>query len=531
MVLSLPVRIRCAAVLTAVIFSLVSLPACLAETVLLDFSSPNCGPCQQMRPVVQRLANDGFRIQEIDISRDPQAAARFGVTQVPTFLVMVDGKPVDRLVGIASYRQLHRILRRAMPVPAPRQPVVPLGQSPSTFAPNQPARVASVAESNSVRTSAQNLYQPQPNRVVSLQEATTTRPRGQSPRRTNPFAASTVTNVPSRPTIPIAGSPTSAHGRLLASTVKITAEDPQGKSSGTGTIVDARGGEALVLTCGHIFRSSQGKGVITITTFRAGPTGVAPAASYTGHLIDFDLERDLALLSLRPTSPVMAVPIARKSSNPLVPGGLVTSVGCNHGQNPTAIDSQVSTLNRYQGPTNVEVVGAPVEGRSGGGLFNAQGELVGVCYAADPQANEGLYAGLPSIYAKLDSLNLTMIYQPTSAASPTATMAQIPAPQQPIRPALAIRGQEPDPQNIAAPRLNTGAATLPPAEQAALAEIQRRGTNSEVICIIRPQDPHGKSEVITLSNASPAFVQALAQPVSTGAVLPSAAAAAQQLLR
>jgi hypothetical protein len=42
-----------------------------------------------------------------------------------------------------------------------------------------------------------------------------------------------------------------------------------------------------------------------------------------------------------------------------------------------------------------------------------------------------------------------------------------------------------------------------------LEEIQRRGAHSEVICIIRPHSPDGKSEVITLPNASPEFVQAL----------------------
>jgi hypothetical protein len=43
-----------------------------------------------------------------------------------------------------------------------------------------------------------------------------------------------------------------------------------------------------------------------------------------------------------------------------------------------------------------------------------------------------------------------------------------------------------------------------------------------VICIIRPQDPSGKSEVITLNQASPEFVGALTQPAATR--FPAAAA-------
>lgn len=48
-------------------------------------------------------------------------------------------------------------------------------------------------------------------------------------------------------------------------------------------------------------------------------------------------------------------------------------------------------------------------------------------------------------------------------------------------------------------------------EQAALDELMSRASTSEVVCIIRPLEPGGKSEVITLNNASPEFVRALAE--------------------
>lgn len=500
-----------------------------AETVLLDFSSPTCGPCQQMQPIIQRLVADGLPVQEIDISRQPQVAARFGVTQVPTMIVVVDGRAVAQTVGYTPYEQLHAMVRRHMPAPSPRRRAMPLGQSPqvaSTFAAGS-TNVAAVSGAVNSAPPAVDLSQPQAGRVISLPSPA---PQAAPPASatTNPFGA-----APSRLAAPAAGSPSPHHQRLLAATVKITVNDPEGKSVGTGTIVDARSGEALVLTCGHLFRSSQGKGEITITTFQASAAGAQPGASFAGSLIDFDLERDLALISIRPTSPVQAVQIAGTESRPLAPNTPVTSVGCNGGQNATAIDSRVTTVDRYHGTPNVEVAGAPVQGRSGGGLFNEAGQLVGVCYAADPQANEGLYASLPAIYAKLDSLQLTMIYQPnvpaTAPASPAvATVAPQLPPSPALQPVTSIRGQEPDlpsfptptqsqvaHQAAASPAPATTASvepTLPAAERAALEEIQRRGLNSEVICIIRPQDPTAKSEVITLNNVSPAFVGALANP-------------------
>ncbi len=178
------------------------------------------------------------------------------------------------------------------------------------------------------------------------------------------------------------------------------------------------------------------------------------------------------------------------------------------GQIPTAIVTQITTVDRYQGHPNVEVAGAPVEGRSGGGLFNAEGQLIGVCYAADPQANEGLYASLPSIHAKLDSLRLAMVYQsPGGFAIRGQDAVAKPLPRSaPV--ASTIPSQPPLPTPLQT-------ASLSPAEQAALQEIQTRGANSEVICIIRPHGPEGKSEVITLRNVSPAFVQALTQGSAT----------------
>jgi hypothetical protein len=197
----------------------------------------------------------------------------------------------------------------------------------------------------------------------------------------------------------------------------------------------------------------------------------------------------------------------------LQPGEAVTTVGCNNGQNPTAIVSRITTIDRYQGHPNVEVAGAPVEGRSGGGLFNAQGQLIGVCYAADPQANEGLYASLPSIHAKLDSLQLAMVYQspgdPTRSRGADTVLGQnAVAPPQPAPAPAPVSGVLP-PQPVPQP------APLSPTEQATLEEIQARGAHSEVICIIRSHSPQGKSEVITLQNASPAFVQALTQGVAS----------------
>jgi len=149
---------------------------------------------------------------------------------------------------------------------------------------------------------------------------------------------------------------------------------------------------------------------------------------------------------------------------------------------------------------------------------------VGVCFAADYEGNEGLYTALESIHDELDRLGLADIYRKPGDAA--ATQDQIASQSATATPPV-VRGQEPlQPVMPLADNRSTAPATLlavnptesaaAPAdlnrvEQAAWEEIMSRASDAEVICIIRPREPGGKSEVITLDRVSPEFVRALAE--------------------
>ena len=380
-----------------------SAPVCRAQDVrLVQFSSPSCGPCRQMRPLLRQMAAENLQVQEIDVTRDPQLAARYEIEALPTFVVLVDGQERGRAVGARPLRDLKVLVQDAVADVAPVDPIELNRSGPATYADNT---------------------QPQSGRIVTLES---TDSAAVSPRRR------------------------ALANRLLAASVRISVEDAEGKSRGTGTIVDARSGEALILTCGHIFRESQGKGPIVVTLFSFGANGAVEETNVEGQIVAYDLERDLGLITMRPAAPVKPVRIAVSDNSQ--PGTPVTTVGCNRGANPTVIHTKITAVNRFQGPPNIEAAGAPIEGRSGGGLFNAEGELIGVCFAADPQGDEGLYAALDSIHAKLDSCSLSMIYRSPSAesASPVAAIQRpwpvIEGPPAPVAAAAepsSIRGQEP----------------------------------------------------------------------------------------
>lgn len=498
----------------ALIFSLilVSRPAAAGNTMLLDFASPTCGPCQQMIPTIRSLEEAGYPVRRVDVTREPQLAQQFGVDRVPCFVMLEDGREVGRILGATSREQLERMfnsrVRSQSPEAAFNQPPSQSNSpdSPQTF--GGPMAASTPPESD-------------PWTGVSVPGGGTA---GKGPRS----APSAMQGDAEPPGDSIAAD-------LIASTVRLRVEDAEGRSYGTGTIIDARSGEALVITCGHLFRESNGKGPVTVELFAATPEGVRVVGQAPGEVVGYNLDRDLGLVSIRPNQPVRVAPIA--PTHVIIDRGeRVTSVGCDHGDDPTALATRVTAVNRYQGPPNIEAGGAPVEGRSGGGLFNNDGQLVGVCFAADYEGNEGLYTALESIHDELDRVGLTEIYQsPASSPASDAFANQSPTAAPPTATPPIVRGQEPpqpvmplaseppvSPASMAGSPLETHPANqatsqLSAAERAAWSEIMARADESEVICIIRPKDPGGKSEVITLNGMSGDFVRALADRTSVGA--------------
>ena len=206
---------------------------------------------------------------------------------------------------------------------------------------------------------------------------------------------------------------------------------------------------------------------------------------------------------------------------PVAPKGVVVgradrvvSVGCSNGNDPTILATRITKVGHHDSPPNFQAAGAPVEGRSGGGLFNDQGQLIGVCFAADHESNEGLYVPLESIHEELAENGLGEIYERVAGEPSRAT--PIVRGQEPLEAVTPLPETQPPPianSLVVQPMGSTESAPreLNEVEQAALEEIMARASTAEVICIIRPKQPGGQSEVITLDDVSPEFVRALAE--------------------
>lgn len=470
------------------------------ELLMLDFSSPYCGPCQQMKPTIERLRSAGYAIRPVDVTTEPQLAAQYHVTQVPCFILVADGQELERLVGGTTAESLQAMFRRAA---------------------GRPQALAQQA-SPGVRTQSPDARSPAPSASPWMGVVQQSRNEATSaPAQPATFMPDSHTRSA---TLASQSAASDSAENLIRASVRIRVDDPSGRSYGTGTIIDARSGEALVVTCGHLFRESQGQGPVVVELFDMGPSGPRVVGEVAGQVINYSLDRDVALVAIRPDRPVAVAPVAPPRAA-IQRGDRVTSVGCDHGQDPTALPTRVTAIDRYQGSPNVEAAGAPVEGRSGGGLFNGQGQLVGICFAADYEGNEGLYAALQAVRDELDGAGLGDIGRPAGAAAADGSLAAAgPQGQSPV-----VRGQDnlppvapPTHAGVIPASLGAavepagGATSAPPTglsavEQAAWEEIMSRAATSEVICIIRPKQPGGQSEVITLDDVSPEFVEALAR--------------------
>jgi len=450
------------------------------DNVLLDFTASYCGPCRAMSPMVSALERQGFPIRKVDVQQEQSLAAQYGVTQIPCFIVVVNGKVASRHIGQCSEAELRQMLAK-IPQPA--------AAKPAAVEQNGASKPLPLKKNNSLAWKTEkDLRAPLP-KVAR-------------------------------------GTPPEEEGDYLAVSARLKVTDAQGVNVGSGTVIDSRPGQSLVLTCGHIFRNMDADSTIDVELFSNGKT-----QKVTGKLVKHDLKSDIGLVVLATPQAVCAARIAPPDFD-IQAGASVVSVGCGGGDDPTVERIKITSINRYKGPDNLECSGIPKQGRSGGGLFTKSGQVIGVCMAADPKEKKGLYCSLKPIQELLDQCKLARVYRPelqqiakTAAPKSLAPVASAsldideksdsdPSSYQPqaklSEKGIGLDAQDDFELRNAAQESAADVSASNTTGRAAAAEALNGVEDAEIVCVVRPYNkPQASSRVIVINRASREFVSQL----------------------
>ncbi len=79
------------------------------KPVLIDFWAEWCGPCVQLSPIIEAVAEkyDGKAIiGKVNVDDNQQLSMKFGIRSIPTVMIFKDGEMVERMVGLVSQKNL-----------------------------------------------------------------------------------------------------------------------------------------------------------------------------------------------------------------------------------------------------------------------------------------------------------------------------------------------------------------------------------------------------------------------------------------
>ena len=120
----------------------------LPKDVFLFFTATWSGPCRQLVPIVAKLEKEGLPVRTVDADAAPEFMERFDVKAIPTFLVLVNGQPAQRLVGSKTESELRALVAQSglakflKAPPAPPALVVDLMKVPANVVALVPDTVA-----------------------------------------------------------------------------------------------------------------------------------------------------------------------------------------------------------------------------------------------------------------------------------------------------------------------------------------------------------------------------------------------------
>ncbi len=85
------------------------------KLILVDFWAEWCGPCKQIAPTLEELAekySENLSVCKVDVDSNRELAMQYNVRSIPSLMIFKKGEMVDSLIGAVSLEELEDLVTR-----------------------------------------------------------------------------------------------------------------------------------------------------------------------------------------------------------------------------------------------------------------------------------------------------------------------------------------------------------------------------------------------------------------------------------
>ena len=68
---------------------------------IIVFTSDWCSPCKKLKPILDNLESKmNLKVTRLDVEKEDEAVENYTIRNIPTVVILKDGKEVDRISGL-----------------------------------------------------------------------------------------------------------------------------------------------------------------------------------------------------------------------------------------------------------------------------------------------------------------------------------------------------------------------------------------------------------------------------------------------